>query len=407
MAVEVLMPKLGLTMTEGTVDGWLVQEGAEVKKGDPICTISSEKLTYDVEAPEDGILIKIVATEGTEVPCIEPIGYVGARGETVGENPTEESQAETKEAESAVLKISEETTQTPSQPPVREEGERIFATPLARKIAKEKNYDLADVNGSGGNGRITRRDVESYKPISTETPSTSTPVIEVGKGLKGMRKTIAQRMHHSIASTAQLSFHRKADITELMIFRKTIKNSVISEMKGNPLGITSLLTRAVVLALQDHPDVNAWYDGNELILHESIHIGMAVSLDEGLIVPVIKEANRMTLTQISQAIEHVAKGARQGELTSDELSGSTFTITNLGNAKIEYFTPVLNTPEVGILGVGGLMKELALNEEGEVVEKVKLPLSLTTDHQVLDGVPSAEFFNSVISYLENPYLLML
>lgn len=404
MAVEILMPKLGLTMTEGTVDEWLKKEGDFVKKGDPVCTISSEKLTYDVEAPEDGTIIKIVATEGTEVPCITPIGYVGMPGETI------EAAEDASAAEVAAPVVEEKVEEaTPEAAPVRAAGERIFATPLARKIAAEKGYDLALINGTGGNSRITRRDVEGYKPVPLAASAVASAAVQAqtGEGLKGMRKTIAQRMHHSLASTAQLSFHRKADITDLMQLRKTIKGSVNSPIKGNPLGITALLTRAVVLALQDHPNVNAWYDGKELVEHDEVHIGMAVSLDDGLIVPVIKGADHMTLTQLSDSVDHLANGARQGTLTSDELSGSTFTITNLGSVAVEYFTPVLNTPEVGILGVGGLMKELALNADGEVVEKVKLPLSLTTDHQVLDGVPSAEFFDSIIHYLENPYLLVL
>lgn len=405
MAVEVLMPKLGLTMTEGTVDEWLKQEGDAVTKGEPICTISSEKLTYDVEAPEEGTLIKITADVGAEVPCITPIGYIGSPGENIDTAETTETSETVEEEESTV----EAPPTTTSEAPTREAGERIFATPLARRIASEKGYDLALINGTGGNGRITRRDVESYQPVATTKTAEGqvTAPVQIGAGLEGMRKTIAQRMYNSLANTAQLTFHRKADITELMAFRKTIKDSVNSPLKGNPLGITALLTRAVVLALQDHPNVNSWYDGKELVTHKEVHIGMAVALDDGLIVPVIKDADRMTLTQISQSVERLASSSRQGSLTSDELSGSTFTITNLGSLQIEYFTPVLNTPEVGILGVGGLLKELALTAEGDVTEKVKLPLSLTTDHQILDGTPSAEFFNSIIYYLENPYLLML
>ena len=181
---------------------------------------------------------------------------------------------------------------------------------------------------------------------------------------------------------------------------------MVSPLENGELGITTLLTKAVTKALRDFPTLNAWYGGGIHQIHERIHIGMATALDDGLVVPVIQDADRMTLADLGQSIKTLANQARKGTLASDLYSGSTFSITNLGGPGVEYFTPILNSPEVAILGVGATQQALAFNEEGEVVQKDYLPLSLSFDHQVIDGLPAAEFLARVVSYLEDPYLLI-
>ena len=403
MATEILMPKLGLTMTEGTVIHWFVNEGDEVQVGDPVAEIGSEKLTGEVVAPEAGTLIKIIAEVGAVVPSKEPMAYIGKPGENI--------ESFSQSASPPVQKV-EPKAEEPIEPvktglEQKDSGERIFITPIARKIAKERDITIRDVNGTGGNGRITRLDILRYAPVEKPAVSTqSVSTVAYGAGLDGMRKTIAERMMRSVQTTAHVTNQRKVDITELMKFRKEIKEKINDPLTKGELSINTLLTKAVVLALKNTPNMNAWYYNGEYSRVDEVHIGMATALEDGLVVPVIKDAHLMSLSQLGFAIKNVVKEARQGSLDGSLYSGSTFTITNLGSYDIEYFTPILNTPEVGILGVGAIQKELVL-EDGEVVEKFKLPLSLSYDHQIIDGVPAAEFLSDIGNYLQEPYRLLL
>ena len=398
MAEALLMPTLGLTMTEGTVDQWYKQVGDTIAKGEAVVSISSEKLTHDVESPADGVLLAINVDNGGEMICQGVIGYVGAEGEEVpsGEELVVEEVVEIKEETVAVVK---EVATVPN----RDANERIFATPLARKIAEEKGYALEDIVGTGGNNRITKRDVERHIPIVQGNVTAQT----IGEGLEGMRKVIAQRMHNSLHQTAQLTLHRKANITNLLAFRKELKVKAGPNLSRSALSINTLLIKAVSLALKDLPEMNASYDGLEYLRHEEVHMGIAVAVDDGLVVPVIKQVDTKSLSQIGEKFVEVTSQAIDGTLPGELYSGSTFTITNLGSAGIEYFTPILNTPEVGILGVGNTTSKLIFNEEKEVQEIEELPLSLTFDHQVVDGSPAAEFLGRIVYYLENPYLLVV
>lgn len=400
MATEITMPKLGLTMTEGTVDSWLKKEGDSVEKGEAVVTISSEKLSSDVEATASGTLIKILVPEGEDAVCKAPIGLIGAEGEdTAADAPVEETAAPKKAATPSEEKAA------PAPVNERKTGERIFITPLARKIAKEKNYDISKINGTGGNGRITRRDVEGYVPQAVT--SASAPEKAAGEGLSGMRKTIAQRMMASIHNTAQVTIQQKADMTALMAFRKDMKEKAGMPLNDGQMSITTLLSKAVILALKETPKMNSWYYDGKFEEVAEVHLGMAVALDEGLVVPVVQNADKMTLTDLGKTLNDRITKTRNGNLESENYSGSTFTISNLGKGGAEYFTPILNAPETGILGVGSLQKELAFDENSTVVEKQKLPLSLTFDHQVIDGAPAADFLAKVINYLQNPYSLVL
>ncbi len=400
MATEITMPKLGLTMTEGTVDNWAKKEGDAVSKGEVVCTISSEKLSYDIESPVDGTLIKILVAEGDDAECTAPIGYIGEPGEQVS------GEASPAEPTSAPVEENKELSEEPKAQaaPERKAGERIFITPLARKLAAEKGFDIAQINGSGGNGRITRRDVQRHQP-SVDTTIAAAPST-VGAGLKGMRKTIAERMMHSLQSTAQVTIQQKADITNLLAFKKELQSKSSVPLKDGQLSITTLLSKAVILALKETPDMNAWYQDGSYEKQEAVHLGMAVAVADGLVVPVVEDADRMTLTELGKTLNSRITEARDGSLAGKHYSGSTFTISNLGKSGAEYFTPIINTPEIGILGVGSMQSQLAFDENREVVELKKLPLSLTFDHQILDGSPAAEFLGRIIFYLENPYSLV-
>lgn len=413
MPTDVLMPKLGLTMTSGNVDEWFKQEGEAVKKGEPICSISSEKLTMDVEAPDDGVLVKVIAQQGAEVPVKEVIGIVAQQGETIHTQPANsppDRTLEKREKEQKNVILTKEQIETQSG--------RVFASPLARKLAKDKNINLALVQGTGGNNRITKRDIEAYeitssREIAPTTEIISTPVntieTNLGAGLTGMRKVIAKRMRSSLAQSAQLTIHRKADLTAFSKFKNNIQNHLTETEIAGSLSLTVYVAKATILALKEYPEINSWYeqDTNGLRTFEEVHLGMATALSDGLMVPVIKNAHQMSLKELSANISRTTQSAREGSLSNEQITGSTFTITNLGQSGVEYFTPILNTPESGILGVGSLQEKLTLDDEGQVMKSKELPLSLTFDHQIIDGAPAAEFLGRIIYYLENPYLLIL
>jgi len=413
MPTDVLMPKLGLTMTTGNVDEWFKQEGEAVKKGEPICSISSEKLTMDVEAPDDGVLVKVIAQQGAEVPVKEVIGIVAQQGETIHTQPVNTASDRTHEKQEKKQKNVLLTTEA-----IETQSGRVFASPLARKLAEDKNINLALVQGTGGNNRITRRDIETYEMTSSReiAPTAeiiSTPVntleTNLGAGLTGMRKVIAKRMRSSLSQSAQLTIHRKADLAAYSNFKNNIKNHLTETEIAGSLSLTVYVAKATILALKEYPEMNSWYEQttNGFRTFEEVHLGMATALSDGLMVPVIRNAHQMSLKDLSANISRTTQSAREGSLSNELVTGSTFTITNLGQSGVEYFTPILNTPESGILGVGSLQEKLTLDDEGQVMKSKELPLSLTFDHQIIDGAPAAEFLGRIIHYIENPYLLIL
>lgn len=403
MAEKVLMPKLGLTMTEGVVDKWLKAIGDPVKKGEVVVDISSEKLSYGVEAESDGTLLEIYVQEGEEVPVKVPIGLIGEAGEETGTAAKSAAEPATAPA------VEEPTDPTPVTTPAQasENHDRIFASPLARRMASEKGIQLADLKGSGENGRITKRDVLAFTPQPVAAAAaTSAPAVTVIEGLTGIRKLIARNMRESLNATAQLTITAKADVTALMAMRQEMKEKTSNQLPSQVWSLNILLIKAVAKALRDHPQMNSKYDGTKWQKLDFINVGIATSLEDGLIVPNIKQADSKSLSQIQQDFARITNDAKNGQNLQEDLLDGTFTITNLGSSGVEFFTPILNHPEVGILGVGGFMKELTL-VAGEVQEVIKLPLSLTFDHQIIDGYPAAEFLKSISDYLGQPYTLLV
>lgn len=405
MATSVVMPKLGLTMTEGVVEEWSKQEGDTVKKGEAICTISSEKLSQDVEASADGVLLKILVPAGETALCTAPIAYIGEADEKVGT----EVAAASKPSSSEVA-----TTASASAGPVaaleapastgKAKSGRIFISKLAKKIALEHGIDYRLVTGTGGNGRITRRDIERFiaSEVHAEPVTVPSTASAAGAGLTGIRRAIAKNMMHSLHSTAQLTLQRKVDISALMQFRTELKSKLSDP---SVLSLNILLLKAVALALRDIPEMNCHYDGQTLTQLEQINIGVAVSLDQGLVVPAIVDVAKKTLSEIAQDFRTTVDSAREGQFESNV--AASFTITNLGSEGIEYFTPVINTPEIGILGVGALSDRLYFDEAGTIKAAKDLPLSLTFDHQIIDGAPAARFLSTIAEYLESPYQLLV
>ena len=412
MSEAVVMPKLGMTMTEGTIVEWYKEVGDSVNKGEPILMISSEKLNQDVEAPITGVLLTKIGEVEDELEVGATIAVIGAEGEKIVTNDVQPVQSESP-ATSESLEASGHAAVLANTEEKTSKGVRTFITPLAKKMAKSKNLDITLIKGTGGNGRITKRDIQralaSLVDDSTPAPPEPTPTIAetVGEGLPPMRKAIARNMRKSLGQTAQLTLHRKANADHLIDFQKVLRKEIESSELDIKLTLTVLIARATVLALQELKKMNSLYHDGRLTEFDEVHLGIATSLKDGLLVPVIKDAHQKTIGNIAKEIKELTEKAKNGEAGGDLLSGSTFTITNLGASGIEYFTPILNTPETGILGVGAFQDELTLTENGTVKSVKKIPFSITFDHQILDGATAAEFLNILIKYIESPYLLVL
>ncbi|MBL6009505.1 2-oxo acid dehydrogenase subunit E2 [Bacillus halotolerans] len=398
MAVKVVMPKLGMAMKQGEVSIWNKKVGDPVEKGESIASIQSEKIEMEIEAPEKGTLIDIKVKEGEEVPPGTAICYIGDANESVQEE-TEEPAAEA-------------SRQANPQPPKQEnkpantKKDRLKISPVARKIAEKAGLDLKNLKGTGPGGRIVKDDVT--KALSEQKREQAEPVSEQKAqetAVTGMRKVIASRMQESLANSAQLTITMKADITKLAALQKQLSPTA-EERHGTKLTITHFVSRAAVLALQAHPMLNSFYKNERIITHPHVHLGMAVALEKGLVVPVIRHAEKLPLIELAKTISENAKKAREGRTGSEELQGSTFSITNLGASGVEHFTPILNPPETGILGIGASY-DTPVFQGKEIVRGTILPLSLTFDHRTCDGAPAADFLKTIKTYLEEPAALIL
>lgn len=427
MSENIIMPKLGMTMKEGTVEEWFKSEGDTVEEGESIVTISSEKLTNDVEAPTSGTLLKIKVQAGEDAKVKAVLGIIGEEGEDLGsddddsgetnqENKDNDTTSENQQASSNEEQSDKKDTEKEAKP---EQRDRIFISPLARNMAEDKELDITRIKGTGGNDRITKLDIqrvdsegydyEGEAGTSNESASSTAQNVDVssiGEGLNPMRQRIAQNMRQSLNNTAQLTLHRKVNADRLLDFKARLSEELKDADQDVKLTVTALLAKAVVLALKEYGAMNARYENGELTEYEDVHLGIATSLEDGLMVPVIDNADTKSIGTLAKEIKTSAEAVREGNTSDVQLSGATFTITNMGASGIEYFTPILNLGETGILGVGALAKELVL--EGDNVKQVsRIPLILTFDHQILDGAGAADFLKVLAKYIENPYLLML
>ncbi|MBP3038026.1 2-oxo acid dehydrogenase subunit E2 [Bacillaceae bacterium Marseille-Q3522] len=409
MAVEVVMPKFGMSMEEGTIVEWLKQKGDTVQKGDPLVTISTDKITNELESPESGVLLDVVLDVDETAEVGATIAFIGQEGESTESTVLPDTTA--KEEKVAVPVQNEQTSFAPavSKTEPHHNG-RIKISPAAKKLARAHDIAYEGITGTGPKGRITKKDVqlalEQGQSIVSKAPLQAEKALEktIVKPIKGMRKIIADNMYESLQSSAQLTLMRKADITKLLNLHKAVRADLENSGFKGKVTITAYLAKAVAAALQKHPEMNSAFVDNSIHLHEHVHLGIAVALQEGLMVPVIRHADKQTVGEIAGQIKSLSEKARNGSLSGDELTGSTFTITNLGASGIEYFTPVLNPPEAGILGIGST-QETAVFENGLWNARKMLPLSLTFDHRVLDGEPASQFLTTVVTYLQHPYRL--
>ncbi|HET7011301.1 MAG TPA: dihydrolipoamide acetyltransferase family protein [Anaerolineales bacterium] len=389
MAVKIVMPKLGMAMTEGVVVKWLKEDGASVRKEEPIATVMSKKITYQVVASADGILRHAAQIKETR-PVGAAIAYILALGE--------ELPAEAAAPSPAVVAAPQAAAPAPATVAAKEEKPFVLASPAARRLALEKGIELMEVKGTGTGGRITEKDVLAFVETRQALPPTRPPgAPPQAIPFIGMRQAVAQRMTESLQTMAQVTLLTEADVTEMVRMRERFKQRF-------DLTYTDIIVMAVATALKEHPLLNAALVGEEIQLLSEIHIGVAVALEDGLIVPVVRDADKKSLQDIAEETRRLAEGARAGSLTVDEVTGSTFTITNLGTYEVDGFTPIINPPEAAILGVGRIAEKPAVYRD-EIAKRAMMALSLTFDHRLVDGAPAAAFLRRVKDSLEMPSLI--
>ena len=417
MAYEVLMPQLGLTMEEGTVSQWIKHEGDEVKTGDVIVEITTDKLTNEVASEHDGVLLKIVAQEGEDIPVKGLLAYIGQPGEAVGDAPAAPAAAPAAEAAPAAP-----AAPAAAPAPVAANGKRIRISPLARKTAAKMGVDYSGIAGTGPSGRIVVKDIlaaaEAQKnapaaapaaaaaPAKKEAPKAGLELMEGDTVVKltGMRKVVAERMLASHTEIPPVTQNIKVDVTELMKFRKML----LAET-GKKYSVNDLVLKAIAKCLTQHPEILVSFDeaNHQIIQRKHVNIGMAVALDAGLITPVIRDADKMGLDTLSATAKDLAVRAKENKLTADEYKGSTITVSNLGMFGIETFTPIINQPDSVIVGVCAIEDELQMDDEGKLSKHQVMRLSVTLDHRTLDGAVVAKFEMDLRDILQNPMSIVL
>jgi pyruvate dehydrogenase E2 component (dihydrolipoamide acetyltransferase) len=418
MSSQVTLPRLGQGMETGTIVRWLKSEGDSVEKGEALYELDTEKVTQEVEAEASGVLLKILAGEGEEIEVGKAIAVIGEQGEEVpegeAENPTEVSEDDAQEEGSPAPEREDErergrekAPEGPSEPEQSVEstnGGRVKASPLARRIARERGIELSALRGTGPEGRIVAEDVERASATgAAAAPAAAAPTgdVEVVK-LNQMRKTIARRMTEAWEAPAfQISM--SADMTASVHLREAL----LARVKEGGIRPTysDILTKVVALALMRHRDVNAHFAGDSVKLFPNANIGIAVAIPHGLVVPVIPGCERLTIPEIAAARADIVSRTREGKLRAEDLDGGTFTISNLGMYGVERFTAVLNPPQAGILAVGAI-EERAVVVDGDFEIQPRMDMTLTIDHRSVDGATASEFLATVKSFLEEPGLAL-
>ena len=424
MATEVIMPRMSDTMEEGKILKWLKKVGDRIEVGDIIAEVETDKADMEMEALDDGFLTEIRAQEGESVPVGGVIALLGEEAE-VGVAPTPpartaspsvptppaERRADAKASPPAAKKVRKIREAAPKKPPARKKNERILASPIVRKIAAERGIELAKVRGSGPGGRIIKQDLEGAEaiPVAAElkTSPASSPVSATPTGrvepFSRMRATIAKRMADSMREAPHFYVTAEIDMSEAVRLRTSLK---LSDRVSADVTYTHLLVKAVAVALGRHPRVNASFTGDGRELKDEINIGIAVALDDGLIVPVLHDCQALSLLDIAAQANALVERARTGKPTTQDLSGGTFTISNLGMYPVEHFTAVINPPQAAILATSAI-KERPTVRDGQVVISRTMMATLSCDHRVLDGATGAQFLQELKNLLENPVGLMV
>ena len=437
MATPIIMPRQGQSVESCILTEWKVKVGDEIAEGDVLAVIETDKASFDLESTTSGTILELFWEADDDVPVLANVAVVGEEGEDVSEfrpadsesappapdsPPASSPQSAAPVDQESASAASEPVSVEPSAPGVSSSG----VSPRARKLASGQGIDPETLVGTGPGGRVIERDVVAFlasRPrLSASAHSKAMDGLEPpkrGSGLagmalagdmkvpgaidgaeiepvKGIRKVIAERMMQSLQSTAQLTLHSSFELTTAQAYRKQ------RLADGKPkVSLNDLIAHAIIETLKAHPEMNAHFLGDRIAIFEKVHLGVAVDTPRGLLVPVVRDSSDLSIENLSSAIKKLAGDCREGTISPDDLAGGSFTLTNLGMLGIETFTPVLNAPEVAILGVGGIVLKPKRSDSGELTYADYLPLSLTIDHQAIDGAPAARFLQTLVSHLEN------
>ncbi len=419
----VTMPRLSDTMTEGTVATWLKKVGDKVSEGDILAEIETDKATMEFESFNSGTLLYIGIKEGESAPVDSVLAIIGPEGTDVsgiaenfgkeGAEPVAEKSEDKAEAKEDKKEEAPKTEETASS---SNDGGRVFASPLARKLAKDKGINLDQVKGSGENGRIVRKDIENYTPVAASAPaqqqaapavsssaSVYTPVGEVAtEEVKNnqMRKTIARRLAESKYTAPEYSLTIELDMDNAIASR-----NVINAVPDTKVSFNDMVIKASAMALRKHPQINTQWKDDVTVYNKHISIGVAVAVEDGLVVPVLKFTDHMSLSQIGASVKDLAGKARSKKLTPAEMDGSTFTVSNLGMFGIQEFTSIINQPNSAILSVGAIIQKPVV-KNGQIVVGNTMTVTLTCDHRTVDGATGAQFLQTLKQYIENPVTML-
>jgi len=425
MAEIIRMPRMSDTMEEGNIVEWLKEEGDEVEPGDILAEVETDKATMELESYHEGVLLHIGIKEGA-VPVNAVIAVIGEEGEDYesqlkeaeneAEDTSEDKKESTKTEEKSNEKEKEDTSKekdisssnsdTETSGKSSKDSQRIKASPLAKKMAEENNLSLNDMKGSGDQGRIVKRDIETFLEES-KAKSTPSPQVAASTGesedipVSQMRKTIAKRLGESKFSAPHFYLTSTIDMDAAMAAR-----SKINEMTDTKISFNDLVVKAAAMALRKHPMVNASWMGDKMRKHADINVGVAVAVDEGLLVPVIRNTDLKSLTQINEEVKEKAGRARERKLSTEEMQGNTFTISNLGMFDIDEFTAIINPPDACIMAVGSI-QELPVVKEGTILVGHQMKVTLSCDHRIVDGVTGAKFLQTFKSLLEEPLRMIV
>ena len=414
MAEVINMPRLSDTMEEGTLAKWFKKVGDTVKEGEILAEIETDKATMEFESFHDGILLHIGIDEGSTAPVDSIIAIIGSKGEDISSllknadiKVKEEPKPEVKEEPKSEVKEEPKPEVKEEPKPVsnnNKPSDRILISPLAKSLAKEKGIDISSVKGTGDNGRIIKRDIDSFKPsnysqFSQPSPQLTESSYETQNST--MRKAIAKRLADSKFSAPHYYLNIELEMDNMISFRKQF-----IQTQNIKISFNDIIAKAVSLSLAKHPKVNSrWYD-DKIIFNEHVHLGVAVAVDDGLIVPIVKFANSKGLPQINSEIKDFAERAKNKKLTPAEIEGSTFTISNLGMFGIESFTSIINQPNSAILSIGAIVQKPII-KNNEVVVGNTMKLTLACDHRTVDGATGSIFLKTLKEYVENPVSILI
>lgn len=409
MAEIVRMPKLSDTMQEGVVVAWHKKVGDKVNSGDLMAEIETDKATMEYESFQEGTLLYIGVEAGKAAPVDSILAILGEKGEDIsallsGEGTAPEKAEPAKEEKAVETTSAKAEEKAPAAASSSSDDSRIKASPLAKTIAKDKGIDLSQVQGSGDNGRIVKKDVENFTPSASASKSAVGNVYAQESyeevPVSQMRKTIARRLSESLFTAPHFYLTMEIDMDNVMTARKNLNDQL-----GTKISFNDIIIKAVAAALRKHPAVNSSWLGDKIRYNHHVNIGVAVAIPDGLVVPVVRFADTKSLSQISEEVKNYAQKAKDKKITPDDMQGNTFSISNLGMYGIEEFTAIINPPDACILAVSGI-KQTPVVKNGQVVPGNVMKVTLSCDHRVVDGATGSEFLQTLKRMLENPLLLL-